>query len=74
MSFASGPLWGLLYGLCFGLGRSMPAVVGMVIGDRFAEANDVAVFFAVKLQERMRWAGLAVCVLGASSIWVEMRF
>lgn len=68
LSLVSGPIGGLGYGIGFGVGRSIPAMAGALIGTRHPEASDIAVFFAAKLQPRLRPIALLACTLGAASL------
>ena len=58
-----GPLWGLLYGTGFAVGRSAPAWLGAILAFRHMSPGAVSLT-VLRLRPHFRWPGLVVALSG----------
>ena len=66
LSLANGPMWGGVYGVGFGLGRSVTPWIGAMKGE--FEAPHRVSMFLIEGRSRMRWPGVAVVGLSMACL------
>jgi hypothetical protein len=66
-SAAAGLPWAVMYGLGFGLGRSMPALAAVPVYGRDIDYGDVAALVAGSLRRPLRYVAVMTAAFGAAT-------